>query len=98
MRSANDSPFHAVLHRQHALLEKFALGAVRRLGGVVRHGAGLFGKGEIAVARQVGGLQSAIAGKRGGNADLLLRPVHIGDRVSGRRFDQAAQPHATGQI
>ena len=87
-------PFHAVLDRQHALLEKLALRAVRRLGGVLRHGAGLLGEGEIAVARSVGRLQRLIAGQRGGNADLLLRPVDVSDRVAGRRFDQAAQPHA----
>ena len=51
-------PFHAVLHRQHALFEQFALRAVRRLGGVLRHGVGLLGEGEIAVARSIGRLQT----------------------------------------
>jgi hypothetical protein len=86
-------PFHSVLHRQHALLEKLALSAVRRLTGVIRYSTGLLGEGEIAVAGLVGCLQSPVARQGSGNADLLLRPVYIGDRVACRRFDQAAQPN-----
>ena len=48
-----------------------------------RHGVGLLGKSEIAVTRQVSVLQSAIARKRSGNSDRLLRPVHVSDRASG---------------
>src|SRR3974390_2110022 len=49
-------PFHAILHRQHALFEKLALGAVRRLGGVIRYSTGLLGESEIAIAGLVGRL------------------------------------------
>ena len=94
MRKAKAAGFHAVLDRQHTLLEQLALGPVRRLGGVGGDGAGLLGEGEIGVARSVGRLHGRIARQGSRNAELLLLPVHIGDGVARRRFDQPAQPDA----
>jgi hypothetical protein len=49
-------PFHGILHRQHALLEKLALGPVRRFGGIMRYRTSLLPEVEVAVAGSVGRL------------------------------------------
>ena len=71
---------HAVADAKDALLEKLALRPVRLLGRVGRDCAGLLG--EPNKGRRTGRpLHGAIAGQRGGDPELLLRPVDIGDAV-----------------
>ena len=89
--------FHAVCDAEDALLEQLALRLVRFLGGVGRDGAGLLGERKIGIAGLVGRLHGAIAGQRSRDAELLLRPVDVGDAVAGRRLDQAAQPDARAE-
>ena len=85
--------FHPVATAKRTLLEQLALRAVRVLGRVGRHGAGLLGKGKVGIARRVGRLHRAIAGEHSGNAVFLLAPIDIRDAVSRRWLDQVSQPH-----
>jgi len=75
--------FHAVLNGEPALLEQFAGRPMRFLARIPRDSAGLFGKGEIAVAGPIGRLHRLVAGQRRRDAELLLRPVTIGQAVTG---------------
>src|SRR5262249_16613675 len=89
--------FHAVLHGQHALFEQLALHPVGFLYGVLRDSAGLLGEGQIRIAGLIGRLHGDIAGERGGDPELLLLPIDIGDAVGGWRFDQPAQPYTRAE-
>ena len=94
MRKGEASASMPYWTRQHALLEQLALGPVGRLGGVGGDRARLLGEGQVGVARSVGRLHGRIARQGSRNAEFLLLPVHIGDGVARRRFDQPAQPDA----
>ena len=72
IRSGQRWRLHAVLDRQHALLEQFALPAVRFLGGVWRDRAGLLGEGQVGIAGPIGRLHGQIAGQRRRDAEFLL--------------------------
>src|SRR5262245_48295025 len=67
---------------------------MRVLGGVLRDGSGLLGEGEVWVAAPIGRLHKRIAREGCGNAEFLLLPVHIGDRMPWWWLDKPAQPNA----
>src|SRR5262249_1846679 len=85
---------HSVQDRQNALLELFALGAVRLLRRVLWNCTGLLSEGKIWVAGPVGRHHRWVAGECPGDAELLLAPINVGDAIARRRLDQPAQPHA----
>ena len=48
--------------------------------------------------RTIGRLHGLVAGQRGSDAELLLRPIDISDAIARRRLDQAAQPDARAEM
>ena len=50
---------------------------MRRLGAILRDSAGLFGEGEIRVARLISILHGAIAGQGGSDPKFLLAPINV---------------------